>query len=224
MAQIICDDLSLGYQGMTVAEHVSFSVTAGDYLCIVGANGAGKSTLMKALLNFHKPLAGKIEFGDNCSSRDIGYLSQQTEVQRDFPASVQEVVLSGCQGRLGFWPFYGKEEKMLAAENMKRLGIDDLSERCFRDLSGGQKQRVLLARALCATQKLLLLDEPTNGLDPQVTADMYQILAQLNKSGITIIMVTHDLTDALPFATHILHLGRHNFWGTREEYLAQKEQ
>lgn len=223
MAQIICQDLSLGYQGMTVAEHVDFTVTAGDYLCIVGANGAGKSTLMKALLNFHKPLGGRIIFGDGCSPRDIGYLSQQTEVQRDFPASVREIVQSGCQGRLGFAPFYSKEDKQLAVDNMMRLGIEDLANRCFRDLSGGQKQRVLLARALCSAQKMLLLDEPTNGLDPQVTADMYQILAELNRSGITIIMVTHDLTDALPYATHILHLGRHNFWGTREEYINNPE-
>ena len=168
--QIVCRDLVLGYQGRPVAKNISFDVSPGDYLCIVGANGAGKTTLMKALLGFHKPLGGRIDFGAGIRPQEIGYLSQQTEVQKDFPASVREIVRSGCQGRMGWRPFYRKEEKELAERNMSRMGLEELAERCYRELSGGQQQRVLLARALCATQKLLLLDEPVSGLDPEVTA------------------------------------------------------
>ena len=221
MPQIICENLSLGYGGEAVVTGLSFSVSAGMYLCIVGENGAGKTTLMKTILGLRSPLNGSIVFGDGLRQREIGYLSQQTEVQRDFPASVREIVLSGCQGRMGFRPFYRVEEKKLATRNMERMGINELAERCYRDLSGGQQQRVLLARALCATQKLLLLDEPTAGLDPEVTADMYRVIHDLHQSGVTILMITHDVTEALPYATHILHLGGRVFWGTRDEYLRE---
>ncbi|MCR5030550.1 MAG: ABC transporter ATP-binding protein [Selenomonadaceae bacterium] len=224
MPQIVCENLSLGYGGEVVVSGLSFSVSAGMYLCIVGENGAGKTTLMKTILGLRSPLKGSIVFGDGLRQREIGYLSQQTEVQRDFPASVREIVLSGCQGRMGFRPFYRTEEKELAARNMERMGIAELAERCYRDLSGGQQQRVLLARALCATQKLLLLDEPTAGLDPEVTADMYRVIHDLHQSGVTILMITHDVTEALPYATHILHLGGRVFWGTRNEYMREEEE
>ena len=222
MPQIVCENLSLGYEGEIIVKDLSFSVEEGMYLCIVGENGAGKSTLMKTLLGLHAPLAGRVVFGDGLRQREIGYLSQQTDVQRDFPASVREIVLSGCQGRMGWRPFYCREEKELAARNMERMGITDLSGRCYRDLSGGQQQRVLLARALCATQKLLLMDEPVSGLDPVVTADMYCVIEELHRSGVTILMITHDVTEALPYATHILHLGRKRFFGTRDEYLRDR--
>ena len=169
MALITCKDLTLGYENTRVAEHLSFTVPEGAYLCIVGENGSGKSTLMKTLLGLRAPLAGIIAFGDGLRKNEIGYLPQQTPIQRDFPASVQEVVLSGCLSRCGLRPFYTREEKALAAQNMARLGITDLARRCYRELSGGQQQRALLARALCATRKLLLLDEPVAGLDPKVT-------------------------------------------------------
>ena len=223
MPQIACENLSLGYGGETIVENLTFSVEAGMYLCVVGENGAGKSTLMKTLLGLHAPLSGHVVFGDGLRQREIGYLSQQTDVQRDFPASVREIVLSGCQGRMGWRPFYYREEKELAARNMERMGIADLAERCYRDLSGGQQQRVLLARALCATQKLLLLDEPVSGLDPVVTADMYRVIEDLHQSGVTILMITHDVTEALPYATHILHLGCRRFFGTRDEYLLDRQ-
>ncbi len=219
MPQIVCEKLSLGYEGETIVKDLSFSVEAGMYLCIVGENGAGKSTLMKAILGLRPPISGRVLFGDGLKKREIGYLSQQTDVQKDFPASVREIVLSGFQGRMGFRPFYRQDEKDRAAQNMERMGIADLADRCYRELSGGQQQRVLLARALCATEKLLLLDEPVSGLDPVVTADMYRIIGELNQSGITVVMITHDVTEALPCATHILHLGHCVFWGTRDEYL-----
>ena len=223
MPQIVCENLTLGYGGETIVEGLTFSVDAGMYLCVVGENGAGKSTLMKTILGLHTPLSGRVAFGDGLRQREIGYLSQQTDVQRDFPASVREIVLSGCQGRMGLWPFYHREEKVLAARNMERMGVADLADRCYRDLSGGQQQRVLLARALCATQKLLLLDEPVSGLDPVVTADMYRVIEELHQSGVTILMITHDVTEALPYATHILHLGRRRFFGTRDEYLRDRQ-
>ena len=218
MPQIICENASLGYENRPIVKNLSFTVNAGDYLCILGENGSGKSTLMKTILNLTPPLAGSIRMED-LKSTEIGYLPQQTQVQRDFPASVQEIVLSGFQGRCGLRPFYTKAEKALASENLERMGMAQFARKCYRDLSGGQQQRVLLARALCATRKCLLLDEPVSGLDPKATAQMYEIIAALHREGITIIMISHDLNAALDDATHVLHIGEKLFFGTREEYL-----
>ncbi len=219
MAQLSCENVSLGYEGHEIVRNLTFSVNAGDYLCIVGENGSGKSTLMKTILGLRAPMRGEIRMGDGLKQNEIGYLPQQTAVQRDFPASVREIVLSGCQSRAGLRPFYNRAEKQLAAENMEKLGVAALAGRCYRDLSGGQQQRVLLARALCATRKLLLLDEPVSGLDPKVTAELYRLIADLNANdGITIIMISHDVSAALRYATHILHIGERVFFGTRAEY------
>ena len=219
MAQLICNNLALGYDGKKILDGLSFSVNVGDYVCIVGENGSGKSTLMKTILGLQSPIEGKILTCDGLERTEIGYLPQQTEVQRDFPASVKEIVLSGCQGRCGLRPFYSKAEKQLADSNMKRLGISDLQNKCYRELSGGQQQRVLLARALCTTQKILLLDEPVSGLDSKVSLEMYNIIEELNKKDkITVIMISHDISAALKYASHILHIGRNMFWGTKQEY------
>jgi zinc transport system ATP-binding protein len=218
MAYLTVQNLSVGYDGHPVAEGISFTVSAGDYLCVVGENGSGKSTLMKTLLRLQEPLSGQIMPGDGLQRNEIGYLPQKTAVQRDFPASVREIVRSGCQGRCGLRPFYNREEKALAEEAMERMGIAPLAERCFRELSGGQQQRVLLARALCATRKLLLLDEPVAGLDPKATAELYELIASLNREGVAILMVSHDLA-AVDYASHILHVGDRLFFGTREAYL-----
>ncbi|MBR5419885.1 MAG: ABC transporter ATP-binding protein [Lachnospiraceae bacterium] len=223
MALLEVRDLSLGYDSHTIIEGLNFSVNAGDHLCIVGENGAGKSTLMKTLLHLKEPMGGQILYGDGLSRNEVGYLPQQTPVQRDFPASVYEIVLSGNQGRCGWRPFYSKEDRTRALEAMERLGITELKKRCYRELSGGQQQRVLLARALCATRRLLLLDEPVSGLDPKVTVEMYELIAELNKSGITIIAITHDILAALRYASHILHIGEEVFFGTRDEYAASDE-
>lgn len=218
MPQIVCENASLGYDGKPIVTGLSFTVNAGDYLCIVGENGSGKSTLMKTILNLTPPLAGSI-YMEGLKPTQIGYLPQQTQVQRDFPASVLEIVLSGFQGQRGWRPFYTKEEKAAASANLKKLGLAGFERRCYRELSGGQQQRVLLARALCATQKCLLLDEPISGLDPKATAQMYEIIEQLHREGITIIMISHDVGVALADATHILHIGKHLFFGTKESYL-----
>ena len=218
MAQLICKDLTLGYGTKTVIENLSFSVNKGDYLCIVGENGSGKTTLMKTILHLLKPLSGSITTGDGLLADEISYLPQQTDVQRDFPASVREIVLSGCQSRCGKRPFYNKAEKQLADAAMDKLGITHLAKKCYRELSGGQQQRTLLARALCAAQKMLLLDEPVTGLDPAATEEMYTLIEQLNKSGITIIMISHDIDAALKHATHVLHIGQKNFFGDVKEY------
>ena len=218
MAQLTCSGLKLGYEGHTVLDGLDFSVDAGNYLCIVGENGSGKSTLMKTILGLHKPMGGKITWGEGLRENEIGYLPQQTVVQRDFPATVQEIVLSGCQGRLGRRLFYSKADKALAQQNMERMGLIPLSRRCYRELSGGQQQRVLLARALCATRKILLMDEPVSGLDPKVTAEMYDLIRRLNREGITIIMISHDIAAAVRYASHILHVGDEIFFGTAEEY------
>ena len=218
MEQLICKNLKLGYENITLAEDLSFSVEAGDYLCIVGENGAGKSTLMRTLLRLQKPLGGTIEYHDELTASSIGYLPQQTIVQKDFPASVYEVVLSGCQNSLGFHLFYSKAAQKRAKKNMERLGISDLAKWCYRDLSGGQQQRVLLARALCATEKMLLLDEPVAGLDPLVTSEMYSLIEKLNDEGITVIMISHDIACSVKYAKHVLHIGNEFFFGTVEDY------
>ena len=218
--QIICRNVSLGYEGHIVSEGIDFTVSQGDYLCIVGENGAGKSTLIKALLGLHPPITGQIEFSDGLKQNEIGYLPQQNHFQRDFPASVQEVVISGCLNRCGLRPFYRHAEHESARTNMEKLGVWPLRERCYRELSGGQQQRVLLARALCATRKLLLLDEPVSGLDPSATAEMYAIIRRLNKiEGITVLMISHDIFAATREADHILHLAhRPLFFGSTEDY------
>ena len=219
MAILKCENLTLGYDGRAVVENLNFEINSGDYLCIVGENGSGKSTLMRTLLNLQSPISGTIETGEGLKRTEIGYLPQQTVVQRDFPASVWEIVLSGNLSRTGLKPFYSKADKQRALENLERMGISDLTKRCYRELSGGQQQRVLLARALCATKKLLLLDEPVSGLDPKVTAEMYDLIESLNKQGITVIMISHDIGAAVKYATHILHIGSEVFFGTKEEYL-----
>ena len=218
MAQLTCENLSLGYEGKSIVQNLSFTVNAGDYLCIVGENGSGKSTLMKTILGLLKPMEGSVATGDGLAAREIGYLPQQTVVQRDFPASVREVVMSGFQGSCGLRPFYTRAEKRRAEENMEKMGITDLADRCYRELLGGQQQRALLARALCATKKMLLLDEPVAGLDPMVTSEMYALIKSLNREGITIIMISHDVDAALKFATHILHIGDEIFFGTRQKF------
>ncbi len=220
MAQLTCQNLCVGYDGKPVLQDLSFQVFAGDYLCVVGENGSGKSTLMKTILGLQPPISGRILTGDGLRKNEIGYLPQQTMVQKDFPASVREIVLSGCQGRCGSRPFYNKEEKQLALDAMDKMQITQLAKRCYRELSGGQQQRVLLARALCATQKMLLLDEPVSGLDPKVTAEMYALIEKLNcEDGITVIMISHDIAAAVQYASHILHIGDTVFFGTKDAYL-----
>ena len=220
MRLITVTDLSYGYDSHALLSHLNFTVDQGDYLCIVGENGSGKTTLMKTLLHLREPMSGQITFSGGLKRNEIGYLPQQTVVQKDFPASVREIVLSGCQGRAGIRPFYNREEKALAQQNMERMGITALADTCYRELSGGQQRRVLLARALCATQKVLLLDEPVSGLDPKVTMEMYDLIRSLNSTGTTIIMISHDIAAAVKYASHILHIGAQIFFGTRDEYVS----
>lgn len=219
MEQIICQNLAIGYDGIVLLQDINFSVKEGDYLCIIGENGSGKSTLMRTLLNLQQPICGKIIFEAGVKSDEIGYLPQQTVIQKDFPASVREIILSGCQNRVGMRPFYNRLEKMHADEMMEKLQITKLKNRCYRELSGGQQQRVLLTRALCATKKILLLDEPVSGLDPKATEEMYRLIRQINcEEKITIIMVSHDVKSVMNYASHILHIGEDIFYGTKHEY------
>lgn len=218
--QMICQNLAVGYDGKAVVQGIDFSVKQGDYLCVIGENGAGKSTLMRTLLGLQQPVSGKILFGDDLKQNEIGYLPQQTVTQKDFPASVREIVLSGCQNRLGIRLFYHKEEKKHADEIMEKLQIMQLRKRCYRELSGGQQQRVLLARALCATKKIVLLDEPVSGLDPEMTEEMYRLIWRINQEEkVTVIMISHDLKGVREYASHIMKIGNKPFYGTKEEYL-----
>jgi len=204
-----------------VISGLTFTVNAGDYLCIVGENGSGKSTLMKTLLGLNTPVSGCVETGGGLSPSEVGYLPQQTVVQKDFPATVREVVRSGCLNRSGLRPFYSKAEKRMAEDSMAKFGITHLAKSCYRELSGGQQQRALLARALCATRKILLMDEPAAGLDPVAADEMYELIHKLNNEKITIIMISHDIASAVKYASHILHIGTGAalFFGARDDYL-----
>ena len=220
MALIRCENVSIGYEGQTVVKDLDFTIDTGDYLCIVGENGSGKSTLVKRLLGLKTVEKGRITYGGGLRQNEIGYLPQQTDVQKDFPASVYEVVLSGRLNSRGLKPFYTSADKKAAVEKMELLGIRELERQCFRDLSGGQKQRVLLARALCATKTMLLLDEPVTGLDPIATAEFYQMIRRINREEkIAVVMVSHDIESAVEDASHILHLQeRMLFFGSAEDY------
>ncbi len=220
MALLTCENVTFGYDGRPAVSGLNFSIQSGDYLCIVGENGAGKSTLIKGLLRLKTPQQGKITLGDGLKANEIGYLPQQTAAQKDFPASVYEVVLSGRLSLRGLRPFYTKQDHEAARENLRTVQMDNLADRCYRELSGGQQQRVLLARALCATRKMLLLDEPVAGLDPVVTAELYRAIADINKQQcITVLMVSHDIQSAVQYASHILHLKHQQvFFGRTADY------
>lgn len=219
MSLLKLSDLTIGYEGRAAVSNVSFELNAGDYLCIVGENGSGKSTLIKGILGLVKPQSGSVAW-QGIQRREAGYVPQQTQVQRDFPASVHEVVLSGCLNRSGLKPYYTKVDRERAAESICLLGMEEFSAKSYRALSGGQQRRVLLARALCATQKLLILDEPAAGLDPMVTAELYALMEKLNKErGVTVMMVSHDIQSAVRFASKILHMQtKALFFGTPAEY------
>lgn len=222
MALIEAKNVCLGYDGVDVVTGLTFNVNKGDYLCVVGENGSGKSTLIKALLGLKRCSFGHLHFLEGLKQNQIGYLPQQTPAQKDFPASVYEVVLTGTVGKKKLFGFYTKNDKRRALDNMSILGISDLKNKCYRNLSGGQQQRVLLARALCATESLLLLDEPITGLDPVATEEMYELLYHLNRDhGITIIMVSHDIRASLKYSTHMLHLrGKQLYFGKTDGYLS----
>jgi zinc transport system ATP-binding protein len=216
---LVCRNVTVAYEGGVALEGVSFEVNAGDYLCVVGENGSGKSTLVKALLGLEPVREGVVATGDTLRRDEIGYLPQQTSLQRDFPASVREVVLSGCLNRRGARPWYSSGEKARAEANMEKLGISALAKKSYRALSGGQQQRVLLARALCATSRLIVLDEPVAGLDPVATQELYKLIEDIHEGGIAVIMVSHDIGAAMKYATHILHLaGRPLYFGPTPGY------
>ncbi|MDO4542894.1 MAG: metal ABC transporter ATP-binding protein [Bacillota bacterium] len=219
-----CDNLTMGYENTLALKDVSFEVNKGDFLSVLGANGSGKSTLLKSILGLLSVKNGAVTYGEGVKAREIGYLPQQTIVQRDFPATVWEVCLSGALNSRGSLPFYSRKEKEMVTNNMERLGISHLRHKSYRDLSGGQQQRVLLARALCATKKLLLLDEPVTGLDPVITSEFYDVIDRINKEeGIAIIMVTHDMDGALRHSNKILHLDREVvFFGDTKTYTHSK--
>lgn len=219
MALITIKNASMGYDGKTILSDMKLKINENDYVCIVGENGSGKTTLMKCLLGLLQVQSGEISYGDGLMQNEIGYLPQQTVLQKDFPASVGEVVMSGCLNKKHTL-FYSKEQKEMAYRNMELTGVYSLRKKCFRELSGGQQQRAMLARALCATHKLLILDEPVTGLDPKASSDMYALIKNLNDKGITIIMVSHDITSAVNHASKILHLSRNSyFFGSAHQYL-----
>ena len=223
MAQLRCENISVGYEDGIVVSDVSFELNRGDYVCIVGENGAGKSSLLKGILGLAKIQGGKLEYGDGMSRADVGYLPQQKDYQKNFPATVKEVVMSGFLNKMGLRPYYNRAEKAKAMEILSDFGMADYVRASFGSLSGGQKQRVLLARAMCATDKLLLLDEPTTGLDPVATEELYELLKRLNREKkTTILMVSHDLNKAVSDAGLILNVNKRSgcgYFGPADKYL-----
>ncbi len=217
MALLTCQNVTLGYDNKPVVSGLNFAIKSGDYLIILGENGSGKTTLMKAILGLINPMQGRITTGDGLKANHIGYLPQQNDIQKDFPASVNEIVLSGCLNQMGWRPFYNKTDKALAQHNMARLNIAHLAKCSYAELSGGQQQRVLLARALCSMKKMLVLDEPVAGLDPKASEDMYRLVHELNQQGVTIVMISHDLL-SIDYSTHILSIGKEIFFGETDQY------
>ena len=220
MSILSCKDMTIGYEDQIVLSNLNFSIEEGDYISVLGENGSGKSTLIKTILGLTKPLSGSFSLSDNLSRETIGYLPQQTTAQRDFPASVLEIVLSGFLGQKGWSPFYTKKERTQAIQHMKDMKIDHLAKKNYRNLSGGQQQRVLLARALCAARKLLILDEPVTGLDPSAQIELYQLIRHLNKDHhMTILMISHDIAAAARYSNKIMHLEENKyFFGSLDEY------
>ena len=220
MIQIKCTDVAIGYDGKKIVGNLNFEIENGDFFCIVGENGSGKTTLVRTLLGLNKTLEGKIEFIDRKAGSRLGYLPQQAEERRNFPATVEEVVRSGCVGSLGAKPFLSSSDKQKARDNMYQLGISELAKKPFEKLSGGQKQRVLLARALCAVDDIILLDEPIAGLDPKAAEDMYELVLEQNQNhGVTVIMVTHDVSAAVKYADKVLYIGKEPMlFGSASEY------
>ncbi|MBO5744021.1 MAG: ABC transporter ATP-binding protein [Clostridia bacterium] len=221
MPLIEAKNLSVSYAGKKVIENVSFKIEEGDFLCIAGENGTGKTTLLKVLTSLKKADGGTLHFNKNLKKKHIGYLPQQTDVQRDFPAGVKEVILSAFLGGMGFMPFYRASQTKKLSEIMEKLEITELSKKCYHELSGGQQQRVLLARALCAAKKLLILDEPTSALDSSAVQDFYRIISELSSKGMTVIMISHDIENAVKYASKVLHLGESEmlYFGSSEEYI-----
>lgn len=218
---IECKDLAVGYKGIALKDDINFKLEPADYLCILGENGAGKSTLMKTILGLIPAVSGSINIKDQ---RELGYLPQQIARQKDFPATVEEIVISGCLSKCGMRPFYNKDEKQKAIDSMQRLGLIELRKRCYRELSGGQQERVLLARALCTSGKMMLLDEPTSGLDPNITKELYSLLGDLNQNEkVTLIVISHDLSASLKYANKILYLGKENFFGSKVDFIDWKD-
>lgn len=220
MAILTCKNASFGYDGEVVLSGIDFTLCGAEYMCILGENGAGKSTLVKGILGLISPVAGEIEFGEGLRACEVGYLPQQTQVQKSFPASVLEVVLSGRINSMGMRPFYNRKDREDAVKKLELMGMKGMERRSFQELSGGQKQRVLLARAMCAAGRLILLDEPVSGLDPAATTDLYELIADINKNmGMTVIMVSHDTQAAVKYASHIMQLSHTQlFYGTVDDY------
>lgn len=214
-----CKKLTVGYGDKVVCKDINFAVEKGQYVCIMGENGSGKSTLVKTILGLQKNLSGKVTFDKNFKRNRVGYLPQQNDLQKDFPATVNEIVLSGFLNSMGLRPYYKKSEKDKAKEVMDYLGIEDFGKRSFRELSGGQQQRVLLARALCATDEILFLDEPTNALDSRSINRFYKLLKDLNDAGMTIVMVSHNVDKVLEYSSHIVYLKNTMlFAGTKSDF------
>lgn len=221
---ITCEHVDFGYENHDAVIDLNLEIYPGDYLCVVGENGSGKSTLVKGLLGLLKPTSGTIRTAEELKNSGIGYLPQQTAAQKDFPATVYEVVISGCLGKRGNRPFYSRKERALAEYNMEKLGITELKKQCYRELSGGQQQRTLIARALCATDKLLVLDEPITGLDPSAIQDFYHMIKKLNREEqVAVLMVSHDIQNIVHQANKILHLKREVlFYGSVSDYVKSR--
>ena len=215
-------NLTVKNENVVLFSGLNFKINSGDYLAIVGENGSGKTTLMNTILGLRKNYEGEIIFKSGLTKKDMGYLPQVTILKNDFPASCEEIVMSGLISKKQNF-FYTKEDREKSDKIMEKLDITFLKNKSYAEISGGQRQRVLLARALLATKDILFLDEPVTGLDPYVTQDLYHIIKKLNDEGIAIVMISHDIKEVFKYATHILHIGKNIFYGSKEEYMKHDE-
>jgi zinc transport system ATP-binding protein len=210
---ITVEDVTYAYGGRPAVEDVSLAVEAGEFLGLVGPNGSGKTTLLKLMLGLFSPDSGRIElFGRPVEEFDegerIGYVSQHsTSKERTMPVTVREVVTMGRYAHTRFGWLRGHDHEMVD-DAMERVGISDLAERRINTLSGGQKQRVFIARALASEADLLALDEPTVGVDADSRDAFYDLLDELNRQGITIVLIEHDIGVVTEHADRIACVNR----------------
>ncbi len=225
MVQLELKDLCIGYNFKPVQKAINCKIEYGDFVCVIGTNGVGKTTLIKTILGLVNPISGKIVYEKRTKLSSIGYLQQSINIESDFPASVYEVVLSGCLSMIKKRPFYGKKEREIVKKNLELLDIDNLKNKSFKELSGGQQQRVLIARAMCAANKMIILDEPFVGLDTYMVKQLKDTIHRINKElGITIVMVTHHLDLSIEDVTKVLKLSANGmYFGGVKEYQAHKK-
>ena len=205
------ENLSYKIGSNAILENLNFEIFRGERISVIGPNGAGKTTLLKILLGLKRNYSGKIEIlsgaSDRISRLDIGYVPQVKTIDRNFPATAEELVANGLRGSW-VWRISAAEAEKIASA-LENLGVAYLRKRNIAALSGGELQRVFVARALIREPKILILDEPSTGVDMKAESDISKIIGDYNaKCGTTVITVTHDWDAAYYHSDRIMMLNR----------------